>query len=130
MSTFSLRAALRLDAVVSGANGAAYLVAAEPIGDLLGLSPSLLRGIGAFFVGFAGAVWLAGSRRTIDALAVTGIAAANVAWALGSVAAAVAGWGTPTTEGTVWIVAQGLVVAGFAELQLLGLRRRTAALAR
>jgi hypothetical protein len=126
MTAFSLK----LDAIVSGANGAAYLVAANPIGDLLGLSPSLLRGIGAFFVVFAAAVWLAAARRADDALVVTGIAAANVAWALGSLAAAVAGWGTPTTVGTVWIVAQALVVAGFAELQLLGLRRRPAALAR
>lgn len=121
---------LKLDAVVSGANGAAYLVAANPIGDLLGLSPSLLRGIGAFLVAFAAAVWLVGARRADDALAVTGIAAANVAWALGSLAAAIAGWGTPTTEGTVWIVLQALVVAGFAELQLMGLRRGTAAVAR
>lgn len=121
---------LKLDAVVSGANGAAYLVAANPIGDLLGLSPSLLRGIGAFLVVFAAAVWLAGSRRTVDALAVTGVAAANVAWALGSLAAAIAGWGTPTTAGTVWIVLQALVVAGFAELQLTALRRGTAAVAR
>ena len=40
----SLRTALKLDAVVTGANGAAYLVAAGPLEDLLGLSPALLRG--------------------------------------------------------------------------------------
>jgi hypothetical protein len=122
--------ALKLDAVVTGANGAAYLVAADPIGDLLGLSPSLLRGIGAFLLAFAAVVWMAATRRAADALAVTGIAAANVVWALGSAAAAVAGWGTPTTEGTVWMVLQALVVAGFAELQLVGLRREPAVPAR
>lgn len=81
---------LKLDAAVTGANGAAYLVAANR----------------------------------------SATCSASVAWALVSLAAAIAGWGTPTTEGTVWIVLQALVVAGFAELQLTGLRRQTAALAR
>jgi hypothetical protein len=31
---------------------------------------------------------------------------------------AIAGWGSPETAGTVWIVLQALVVAGFAELQV------------
>ena len=113
-----LRTALQLDSIVTGANGAAYLALAGPIGDLLGLEPSLLRGVGAFLLVFAVAVGLARSRAAVAA-----IATANVAWAAGSVVAAIAGWGTPSTAGTVWIVAQALVVAGFAELQLTGLRR-------
>ena len=115
-----LGAALKLDAVVTGANGAAYLIAAGPLGDLLGLSPALLRGVGAFLLAFAAVVWLAERSRT----AVLTVVAANVAWAAGSIAAAIAGWGTPETVGTVWIVLQAVVVAGFAELQLTGLRRR------
>src|SRR5690625_1760606 len=43
-----LRFALTLDAVVTGANGAAYLVAAGALDDLLGVPTGLLRGIGAF----------------------------------------------------------------------------------
>lgn len=54
---------------MTGANGLAYLVLADPLEDLLGLSPP------------------------------------------------------PTTVGTVWIVAQAVVVGAFAELQLVGLRR-------
>ena len=51
------------------------------------------------------------------------IIALNAAWAVGCIAAALAGLGTPTTVGAVWMIAQALVVAGFAELQLTGLRR-------
>ena len=109
--------AMRLDAVVTGANGAAYLVAAGPLGDLLGLAPSLLRGVGAFLLAFAVLVWLA-PRAVVPAVVV-----ANAAWAAGSVVAAIAAWGSPTTAGTVWIVLQAIVVAGFAELQLTALRR-------
>ena len=114
-----LRATLKLDAVVTGANGAAYLAAAGPIGDLLGLEPSLLRGVGAFLLAFAVCVWFA------PRAAVPVIASANVAWAAGSIVAAIADWGSPSTTGTVWIVLQAIVVAAFAELQLAALRRRS-----
>lgn len=118
-----LRPALKLDAVVTGANGAAYLVAAGPLGDLLGLSPTLLRAAGAFLLLFAAAVWFTGSRREIPRAAVVAIVALNVVWAVESLVEAVAGWGSPTVVGTIWIVVQAVTVAGFAGLQALGLRR-------
>ena len=48
-----LRLALKLDAVVTGANGAAYLALAGPLEDLLGVDAALLRGVGAFLLVFA-----------------------------------------------------------------------------
>jgi hypothetical protein len=119
-----LRLALKLDAVVTGANGAVYLIAAGPLGDLLGLSPALLRGTGAFLLAFAAAVWVTATRPSIPRGAAYAIVAANAVWAVDSIVAAIAGWGTPETAGTVWIVLQAIVVAGFAELQLAGLRRK------
>ncbi len=119
-----LRAALKLDAVVTGANGAAYLVAAGPLGELLGLSETLLRATGAFLLAFAALVWIVGSRRDIPRGPVYAIVAANAIWAVDSVVMAIAGWGDPTTAGTVWILMQAVVVAAFAELQLTGLRRK------
>ena len=118
-----LRVALKLDAVVTAVNGAAYLVAAGPLGDLLGLSPALLRGAGAFLLAFAALVWLVATRDAIPRGAVVAIVVANLVWALDSVVAAAAGWGSPSTEGTVWIVLQAITVAAFADLQILGLRR-------
>ena len=118
-----LRVALKLDALVTAGNGAAYLVAAGPLGDLLGLSPALLRGTGAFLLAFAAAVLVIGTRSTVPRAGVLAVVALNAIWALDSLAAAVTGWGSPTTAGTVWIVLQALTVAAFALLQAAGLRR-------
>jgi hypothetical protein len=84
-----LRDVMRLDAAVTGANGVAYLALAGPLEDLLGLSAPLLRGVGAFLVVFALFVAVLGTRVP---LAVIG---ANIAWAAGSIVAAIAGWGSP-----------------------------------
>lgn len=65
-----LRLALKLDAAVTGVNGVAYLAAAEPLEDLLGLPPDLLRPLGAFLVLFAAAVWFAATRPAISGAAV------------------------------------------------------------
>ena len=115
----SLRTALKLDAVVTGANGAAYLVAAGPLEDLLGLEPALLRGIGAFLLLFSAAVWTIASRREVSPSAALAVIALNVLWAADSIAFLAAGLSDPTTLGAIWIVMQALVVAGFAGLQAL-----------
>ena len=119
----SLPVALKLDAVVTAANGAAYLVAAAPLAELLGLSAPLLRIAGGGLLAFAAVVWLVASAARMSRPAPVTIIALNAAWAVGCIAAVLADLGTPTTVGAVWIVAQALVVAGFAELQLAGLRR-------
>ena len=113
----SLRTALKLDAIVTGANGAAYLVAAGPLADLLGPSPALLRGVGAFLLAYSGAVWIVASRPRIAPAASLAVIAVNVLWAADSIVFLAAGLSEPTTLGTVWIVMQALVVAGFAVLQ-------------
>jgi hypothetical protein len=113
----SLRTALKLDAIVTGANGAAYLVAAGPLEDLLGLSPALLRGIGAFLLLFSAAVLMVGSRPQISLSLALAVIAVNVLWAADSIAFLAGGLADPTTFGGIWIVMQALVVAGFAGLQ-------------
>ncbi|MFW3171709.1 hypothetical protein [Geodermatophilus sp. CPCC 206100] len=116
-----LRLALRLDAVVTAANGAAYLLAAGPLADLLGLPAGWLRGVGVFLLGYAALVWLVGSRPA--APAVRAVVTANALWAAGSLAVVLAGLGSPSTVGAVWLVLQAAVVAGFATAQAAGLRR-------
>lgn len=118
-----LRLVLRADAAVTAANGIAYLWLADVVDGLLGVSAPMQRGIGAFLVAFAALVAVVATRTPIARGGVALIVAANAAWAIGSVAAAVAGAGTPTTAGTVWIVLQAAVVAAFAELELMGLKR-------
>lgn len=115
----SLRTATALDAIVTGANGAAYLVAAGPLEDLLGLEPALLRGIGAFLLLFSAAVWVVASRPQVSSSAALAVIAINVLWAADSIAFLAAGLSDPTTFGGIWIVMQALVVAGFAGLQAM-----------
>jgi hypothetical protein len=118
-----LRLVLKLDAAVTGVNGAAYLAAAGPLADLLGVSPDLLRPVGAFLVVFAIAVAWAASRPSIPRAAVMAIVDANAAWAIGSLAFLALGAFSPTVAGGVWIALQAVVVGGFAALQLGALRR-------
>jgi hypothetical protein len=113
----SLRTALKLDAIVTGANGAAYLVAAGPLEDLLGLHPALLRSTGAFLLLFSAVVWAVASRREISPSASLAVIAINVLWAADSIVFLVTGLSDQTTVGAIWIVMQALVVAGFAALQ-------------
>lgn len=119
-----LRTALRLDAVVTGANGAAYLAAAPLLTDLLGVPSGVLRGLDAFLLAYAAGVWLVGARPAISAGATQVVVGANLLWAAGSVAAVLTGRFDLTPAGTVWVVLQAAVVAGFAALQLAALRTR------
>ena len=117
-----LPAALKLDAVVSGANGIAYLVLAGPLSDLFEVPVGLLRGLGAFLVVYAAAVWLVSARPRPGA--VWAVIAGNEVWVAASLVAVIADWWTPSTAGTVWTVMQAAVVASFAVLQFVGLRRQ------
>ncbi len=118
-----LRAALKLDAVVTGLNGAAYVVIAEPLGDLLGMPESFLRAIGVFLVVFAVAVWATGASDGPARTAVTAVIALNVLWVVDSLVVLATGAYDPSTVGTVWIGLQAATVAGFAALQVAGRRR-------
>ncbi|MET9828120.1 hypothetical protein ABZ078_02155 [Streptomyces sp. NPDC006385] len=118
-----LRRFLALDAVVTGANGIAYLVASGPLGRLLGVDRGLLLGLGAFLTVFAAGVGLLASRARPAAFPVRAVIEANLAWAVLSVVALVV-WLSPTTAGAVWTVLQALTVAGFAALQHAALKAR------
>jgi hypothetical protein len=116
-----VRRFLALDAVVTGANGLAYVTASQPLGELLGVGPALLLGLGLFLTAFAaGVAWLA-SRRQPPALGVRLVVDANILWAVLSVVALFA-WLEPTTAGLVWTPLQATTVAGFAALQWSAVR--------
>ncbi|MDA0638826.1 hypothetical protein OUY22_35905 [Nonomuraea sp. MCN248] len=118
-----LRLVLALDAGVTGVNGLAYLAAAGPLSDLLGPGAGLLRGIGVFLIGYAVAVGLLAARGEVSEAGTRAVIGLNLAWAVAGVLAVVAGLLTFSTLGAVWTVLQALVVAGFAALQIAGLRR-------
>ena len=120
-----LRGAFKADAVASAGSGLAYLVASAALGDLLGLPSGFLLAVGALSVLYGAFAWYQGTRPRVSPSAGRLIAVGNLGWAAASIAMAVLGWHDPTTTGTVWIVLQGLLVAGFADAQLLGARRIT-----
>jgi len=117
-----LRAALKLDAAVTGANGLAYLAAAGPLGDLLGLPPGPLRAIGAVLLAFAGALAVLGSRPAPAASAVKGRGRGQRAVGGRLRGARRARRLVADRRGAAWIVAQAGVVAAFAALQGRGLK--------
>ncbi|MGI5169833.1 hypothetical protein ACQEU3_36320 [Spirillospora sp. CA-253888] len=119
----ALKLALRLDAVVTGANGAAYLALAGPLSDLLGLSAGPGRAIGAFLLLYAAAVWAISVPARPNRVAVGAVVEANALWAVLSVVAVVTGWLSLSTVGSVWAVMQAGVVAAFAAVQFVALRR-------
>ena len=118
-----LRVALRLDALVTGANGAAYLFAAGALDAPLGVEAGTLRVLGAFLVVYAVAVWAIAAREEISRPAAWAVVEANVAWAIASLVVVATDGFSPTTGGSVWIVLQAMTVAGFAALQAYALKR-------
>ncbi|USQ84346.1 hypothetical protein NFX46_11390 [Streptomyces phaeoluteigriseus] len=119
----ALRRFLALDALVTGANGVAYLAASGPLGRLLGVDSTLLLPLGLVLTVYAVAVGLLASRARPAALPVKAVVEVNLAWsALSLVALAL--WLSPTATGAVWTVLQAGTVAGFAALQHLALKAR------
>jgi hypothetical protein len=116
-----LRRALQLDAVVSGANGVAYLALGGALDSVLGVPASLLWALGGLLVGYAAFVWYAAS--SLRPAAVWAVIAANVTWAAASLVVLAGGWLSPTTAGGVWIALQALAVALLAAAQVYALRR-------
>lgn len=118
-----LRTALKLDALATGPTSVAYVLAAAPLGELLALPAWVLRAAGAFLLLFAALVWVTARASSIASASVAAIVATNAIWATGSIAAAIADWGSPAPIGTVLIVAQAIFGAAFGVAEYVGLRR-------
>jgi hypothetical protein len=91
---------------------------------LLGPSAAVVVGLGLFMLGYAVVAGWLGTRRPVSRLAVGLIADGNILWAVASVTVVACGWLGLTTAGTVWTLTQTALVAGFAALQMVALRRR------
>ena len=130
VSTFStpsplLRKALAADAIVTGLAGLAMVLAAIPLSTRYGLPVSLLRWAGLICVPFAAFdAWLA-TRERLQRPAVFLVVACNALWALDSILLLLTGWVQPTVLGTVFVIAQAVATAVFAELEFIGMRRST-----
>lgn len=124
-----LRQALIGDALASGATGLLLLTAAAPLAALFGLPEPLLRMAGAVLLPFAAIVGWIGSRTPPPRAAAWAVVACNALWVVESFALLWIGGYAPTMLGIAFVVAQALVVAVFAEMQVFGLRAARPALA-
>lgn len=118
-----VRLALLADGGVTLLNGLGYVALGQTLSSWLGPSPAVLRELGVFLGLYAVGV-LALARQAAPALGLVRLViAVNVAWVLGSVVAMELPLVELTGLGLGWGVLQAVVVAGFAALQTLGLRR-------
>ena len=118
-----LRYALLADAIASGATGLLLIAGAGLLEGLLNIPVALSREAGLVLIPYVAFVAYVGTRETIMRNAVWAIIAANVLWAVASVALLASGWIAPNLLGVVFIAIQAAVVAVFGELQFVGLRR-------
>jgi hypothetical protein len=122
-----LRVALLGDAAASSATGLLLATAAGPLSPLLGLSEPLLRGAGLVLLPYAAAIAWAGTRAAPPRWAVRGAAALNLLWTADSLLLLIWRPVSPTGLGVTIVLAQALVVLGFAVAQWAVLRRTSAA---
>ena len=118
-----LRRVLLADAATSGATGLLMMLGAGAAGELLGVPDALLRSAGLTLLPFAALVALLATRENLWRAGVWAVVVCNALWAADSVLLLLPGWIEPNELGIAFIVAQALVVAVFAELEYLGLRR-------
>ncbi len=119
-----LRHAILANGIFCGVSGIVLLLAAAPLATLLGIpAPLVLRGTG-FVLGCYGiALFFLASQQHINQKLALAVILLDVLWVLDSIVILLTGWLPLTTTG-IWVIAiLALIVAGFAEVQYLGLRR-------
>lgn len=121
-----LRKVLLADAVVSGAAGLAMIGGADFTHELLGLPSALLFWSGVALVPFVATLAMIARSGRAPGWMIVEIIVVNFAWVAGSLFVAFGPAFAPTLLGKAFIVAQAAIVAVFAELQIIGLRRTSA----
>jgi hypothetical protein len=124
-----LRRALLADAIFSGVSAVLLSLGASVLASLLDLPQALLRETGLFLVAYTALVGWLGTRQSIQRPLVWIVIAGNAAWALASIALLFSGWVLPNLPGEAAVAMQAIAVGVFAEMQYVGLRRSSAALA-
>jgi hypothetical protein len=88
-----------------------------------GLPVALMREVGFVLIPYVIVVTFMASRPTASVGAVNTIVAINLAWTAASSLLLVSGWVAPTALGIAFVLAQGLAVGTFGEIQYVCLRR-------
>jgi hypothetical protein len=118
-----LRFALLGDAAASGATGLLLAAGAGALASLLGLPEGLLRVAGLALLPYAAFVaWIGARKDGVPRNAVRAVVAINLLWALDSALLLALGPVSPNGLGVAFVLAQALVVLGFAAMQWTTLR--------
>ncbi len=124
-----LRRAFLLDAIVSGMMAVLLTLGAGALAPLLSLPEALLRETGLFLIAYTALVgWLA-TRQSMPKALVIIVIAGNAAWTIASIGLLFSGAVTPNLLGEIFIAGQAIVPGALAELQYIGLRRSSSAVA-
>lgn len=118
-----LRLTLKADALAGGAMGLLMALAAQPLGQLLGLPFVLLLVAGIVLLPLALVLYWMSNQPALLRTGVWAVIALNALWVVESAALLVTGYVQPTALGYAFVIGQALVVLLFAELEFFGLRR-------
>jgi hypothetical protein len=124
-----LRRAIQADAVFSGASAVLLTLGAGVLAPLLNLPEALLSETGLFLIAYTALVGWLGTRQAMPKALVVIVIAGNAAWAVASIALLFSGTVTPNLLGEAFVVIQAIVVGALGELQYVGWRRSSDALA-
>lgn len=121
-----LRRILLADAAISGAFGILLALAAPFLSRVIAVSAPFLRAVGISLIPFAALLVFLVLRRHIAPASVWSVIALNVAWVAASVLVLLTGTIQPNAAGYGFVILQAALVAVFAELQYVGLRKLAA----
>ncbi|WP_291859882.1 hypothetical protein [Bradyrhizobium sp.] len=124
-----LRRAVQADAIVTGAVALLQAFGAGLLTSMLNLPEPLLRQTGLFLIAYTALVGWLGTRPSMPKALVAIVIAGNAAWALGSIALMFSGWVNPNLLGYAFIALHAISTGVFAELQYIGLRKSSGAVA-
>jgi hypothetical protein len=124
-----LRRAIQADAIFSGISAVLLTFGAGALAPFLNLPEALLRETGLFLIAYAALVGWLGTRDAMPKALVAIVIAGNAAWTLASIALLFSDAVTPNMLGEAAVAMQAIVVGALAELQYIGLRRSSGALA-
>ena len=124
-----LRRAVQADSVFSGVSAVLLTFGAGEFAPLLNLPEALLRETGLFLIAYAALVGWLGTRQSMPKALVVIVIAGNAAWTLASIALLLSAAINPNLLGEAAIAMQAIAVGALAELQYIGLRRSSNALA-
>lgn len=124
-----LRLVLLLDAAASGAMALLLIAGASLLAPLLAMPQALLVWAGVLLVPWTILLVVLSRKPALPRLVLYDVVAVNALWVAASFGILVAGLVSPNLLGAAFIIVQAVAVAGFAVLQLVGLRRQVDGLA-